>query len=146
MNQWTYTVYMNCMALLSYWWLNEITKSWEVRKVFEWAHRLCNSSSTSQQRHEWHESHCCSWSMACFLTFNPLFIHQSLSFTSAAAYRVWEWDDRTVGPPGQEGRLQNLLRWGELLHALLYPASQQLKWRHCKVKQLCLDSCYTDRK
>lgn len=33
---------------------------------------------------------------------------------SSAANRFRERDDRTVGPACQEGRLQNLLRWGEL--------------------------------
>lgn len=44
----------------------------------------------------------------------------------SAANRFRERDDRTVGPAGQEGRLQNLLRWGELQLTLPKSASQAM--------------------
>lgn len=52
-----------------------------------------------------------------FYLFYIFFI--SMSLPSAAAYRVWERNDCTVGPPGQESWLQNLLWRGELHYAVL---------------------------
>lgn len=45
------------------------------------------------------------------------------SSSYSAANRFREWDHRSVGPAGQEGRLQNLLRWGELQFVLPDSAS-----------------------
>lgn len=42
------------------------------------------------------------------------FVFHLLSLLSAVAYRIWGWNHCAVGPPGQEGWLQNLLWWGSL--------------------------------
>lgn len=79
---------------------------------------------------------------------SPPLPHSPSSYSAANRFR--EWDHRSVGPAGQEGRLQNLLRWGELQFVL--PDSASLAsfcwsddWEKSKKKSLSLGSAALGR-